>query len=539
MSHKIYNDEKETSESDTDDNQEVFVHNSDLREPIHELGNKSFQQNAFIKCIGQLCMDFNYPQQDYKKRMTGTGTVIQTKSNGLFSSATAFVLTAAHNAYHTVWNCCNSYFEQFNHQGNKITNCGKCLKSLDKKTDSTIIKATSIVFKRRTTNRKEFGTMKQRYDCKIECIEEFKYKAFPYPKSGYDWILLSMKDEKNYYWNNCKKIQLEELKESKDIQFMIVGYPGDKKDQMWGYRMNQNGTTVEYKTSSKTKNIYLTHKEIDASCGQSGAAIATEKNGETIIWGIHVGGNKKHKYNVGTLLNEHILCRIEAAVNNKHINQIYKKKGIISERFRVDGFLSTAFECSLDTHQEYSDDEIWQALIINGILPMETWKLIHQFVQEGEWLICDQNNIYLDEKSVTGNGMYGSYGSNNPQAIFKNGVDTYWPNYSVGSKAYVVWNFKEPVTICAFKVRAEEFWKLGHFASEIHLYCGMDSTHTSYNFGIKLRTKQCKGWQYFYNINEQVRMCGKYWRILITKHFGSKYTYAEIAQVDFKGFVCK
>eukprot|EP01084_Bolivina_argentea_P137830 242743_1 len=289
-------------ESDSDDQQEVMVHGTDLREPIHELGDQSFRKSSFIKCIGQLCMEYNYPQKDYKQKLVGTGTVIRTKSNGWFDPATAFVLTAAHTVRHNVWNCCNIYFDKVDSQGDKITNCIKCKKKLDKNTDATVIDATSIVFKRRKTTTVGFGTMEKRYKCKIECLDDIQYKQFPYPKSGYDWAILSFLDDENYYWKNCTNIQLGSNSKFEYKQFMIVGYPAEKTNEMWGYIMNQDEQTVKCEVNNKTGNRYVMHKEVDASAGQSGAAIATQINGKTIIWGIHVGGNKKGKYNVGTMI---------------------------------------------------------------------------------------------------------------------------------------------------------------------------------------------------------------------------------------------
>eukprot|EP01084_Bolivina_argentea_P257290 433444_1 len=86
-------------DSDSDDNHEVLVHDHDLRRPIHELSNTAFQKSSFVKCIGQLYIEYNYAHKNYKLSMSGTGTVIKTKlKNGLFSAATAYVLSAAHNA---------------------------------------------------------------------------------------------------------------------------------------------------------------------------------------------------------------------------------------------------------------------------------------------------------------------------------------------------------------------------------------------------------------------------------------------------------
>eukprot|EP01084_Bolivina_argentea_P153825 268194_1 len=252
--------------------------------------------------------------------MSGTGTVITTKSNGLFSAATAFVLSAAHNARRNVWQCCGQYFEKVAKE-DKINNCPKCAKLLIKKNDIVMVKATSIQFQRRVTNVSGFGNFEEGYKCKIEYLDEYNYKAFPYPKSGFDWALLSFVDEKNYYWNNCVNIELATIdtkQTPKYKQFMVLGYPGDKSKQMWGYKMDRDSVTMKYETSTKTKNIYLKHREVDTTQGQSGAAIASQVKDKMVIWGIHVGGNDKdkyNKYNIGTLLNKDIIKHINCIIN--------------------------------------------------------------------------------------------------------------------------------------------------------------------------------------------------------------------------------
>ena len=233
--------------------------------------------------------------------------------------------------------------------------------------------------------------------------------------------------------------------------------------------------------------------------------------------------------------------------------------------------LSIPFECSLDENEKgkvnkkYSDDEIWNTLKADKSLPLETWRVIYKYMTDGEWLIFDKSGDvkpHLDTLSVSGNGMYRS-GSKIPAAIFVDGVNTYWPVNAAGSDSFATWNFTKPVTIYEFKVRAEEYDNFGHFASEILLYSGMDSTHKTYEYGIILTTKQCAGWQYAKNIDQQkyvdtdpskqndddddhddnkgmkrFEMCGKYWRIVINKTHDPQ-RYGEIAQIDMRGFVCK
>eukprot|EP01084_Bolivina_argentea_P158440 275996_1 len=428
------NDEKEI-ESETEDQQEALVNNTDLREPIHELGNKSFRETSIIQCIGQLEMQYIYLQKgNYKVTTKGTGTVIKMKNNGMFSSATAIVLSAAHNVRHTVWECCNQYFEQFDQNRNKITNCKKCLKLLDKNTDTVIIKATSTVFKRRTTSRSGFGTMEQRYDCIIEYLDESNYKHFPYPKSGYDWVLLSFIDKGNYYWENCKNIEIKAvnlIKDPKYTEFMIIGYPGEKKDQMWG--MIKKGNTVQYKMSYKTMHFYLMHKDIDATPGQSGSPIVTLKNKKAIIWGIHVGGNQIYKYNIGTIITQNMLYHINNIINGNKKNDalsfstteifdMYKKtmqtivpfdeifiqsefreKGVINPEEFLNAGRQLIWKCPIwswesgkkKRRKAFLPDN--QQYLIARNLPCMSISNTECVVENGEWLICEEymhNNLY-------------------------------------------------------------------------------------------------------------------------------------------------
>eukprot|EP01084_Bolivina_argentea_P316248 548132_1 len=149
------------------------------------------KKSSFIKCIGRLAIEYNYAKKNYKLSMSGTGTVITTKRNDDESAAaTSFVLTAAHNACRNVWKCCDQYFERIQTQ-----NCPKCHKLLKKKEDSIMIEATSIKFQRRVTTVSGFGNFEEGYQCKIEYLNHWNYNAFPYPKSGFDWALLSFIDD--------------------------------------------------------------------------------------------------------------------------------------------------------------------------------------------------------------------------------------------------------------------------------------------------------------------------------------------------------
>ena len=98
--------------------------------------------------------------------------------------------------------------------------------------------------------------------------------------------------------NNCGKIN-------------IFGYPAMEsfENKMYGMESIDNDFVV--KIYSKTNQKYLEQKEIDTSRGQSGSVLWIKPNKtETIIFGIHGGGNKKKKYNIATLLDENILYHI-------------------------------------------------------------------------------------------------------------------------------------------------------------------------------------------------------------------------------------
>eukprot|EP01084_Bolivina_argentea_P006710 12702_1 len=55
--------------------QEILVHNSDLRQPIYEFPKKIKDCNI-IKCIGEIESIFSYQNHNYRTKTVGTGTVI-------------------------------------------------------------------------------------------------------------------------------------------------------------------------------------------------------------------------------------------------------------------------------------------------------------------------------------------------------------------------------------------------------------------------------------------------------------------------------
>eukprot|EP01084_Bolivina_argentea_P257288 433441_1 len=77
---------------------------------------QSEEKNLF--CVGQLYIEYGYPQNNYTLSISGTGTVFTSKTNDK-SSATAFVLSAAHIVKRNVWQCCGQYVENAN-------DCSKC-----------------------------------------------------------------------------------------------------------------------------------------------------------------------------------------------------------------------------------------------------------------------------------------------------------------------------------------------------------------------------------------------------------------------------
>eukprot|EP01084_Bolivina_argentea_P267394 453880_1 len=316
-----------------DEIQETIVNKKDLREPVHEFNN-----DCIYECIGQLRMVYDYSEHgNYRPELTGTGTIFFVQNTKESFKRKAFILTAAHNIRHRIVHCkkCDFYME-------KRSNCRGCGEQLTKD-DLKMIKATDITFKRRSIQHDSFGKMQHRYDaCNVEHINDKKYEQFSSIKSGYDWCILSIIDEENYYAKFAANITIRPTAEicDKFARFNIFGYPCYKpnkflsneeakketqtnkriaNDGMYGMPSNQTRKMSIKYDDMGTMNHFLYQTCIDTEGGQSGAAVFTEnkylnnscstKQGVT-IWGIHVGGSAAKKFNVGTLITNDILCKI-------------------------------------------------------------------------------------------------------------------------------------------------------------------------------------------------------------------------------------
>eukprot|EP01084_Bolivina_argentea_P121018 214534_1 len=316
-------DYKDTS----DEIQETIVNSEDLREEVYE-----WPKDPIFHCIGQLLITYDYNQYGkYKKTAIGTGTVFHVQQIANSTHQKAFVLTAAHNAYHKIMHCknCNYYME-------KNSSCDGC-GEVPTKDSYKYINATDISFKRRSisANQQEFGTPEERYNCHVEYKEHREiYTEFPSIKSGYDWCILSFICKDNYYEQYVSNITIRPTCEiwNKCARFNIFGYPcytplkklkqNEKRtlnNGMYGMSSNQVSKMKLEMDDMGTINLFLRQSAIDTEGGQSGAAIFCKTEhfveshsiqAKTIIFSIHVGGSVKGKFNVGTIITNDILCKI-------------------------------------------------------------------------------------------------------------------------------------------------------------------------------------------------------------------------------------
>eukprot|EP01084_Bolivina_argentea_P017216 32161_1 len=218
---------------------------------------------------------------------------------------------------------------------------------------------------------------------------------------------------------------------------------------------------------------------------------------------------------------------------------------------------SVAIEDTTHDYDGVTLPMVWNIMCSNKTLPLAAWKIVYDFIKCGIWLMSavqEQKLLYVDESSVIDaksrrfdRGIYTAAGTSyqGPEALFCDGVKSYWTTWSFRSnpeRATVFWNFYDCVTIYCVKIIAENYSNYIHFAREIQLSCGMDHKHEKYDHSIKLITEQNGKWNYFYgkdtNNNTILSLRGKYWKLQII-HLHNDKSYAEIAQVDFKGYIAR
>eukprot|EP01084_Bolivina_argentea_P057706 105421_1 len=313
-------DEKQTDSSDEYE-EEALVHDQDEREPIH---NTRVREMDIIKCIGQLTIEYKYNENGlYYRKTLGTGTVIS-----VIDGTTALVLTSAHNIRTFVLECpkCHEYYN-INKKyvnGNKSIICSNkinnCNENISSKSNWKMIKATGITFRRRTTKfGADFGRMEgMPYKCKVQLIDDINYKTFHGTSQGYDIAILSFTDSSNYYRKYCRDIAIQPCDHDKLVdmkQFNMFGYPGEDKKRGKMYGGSSKHKEWELKLNKITEKKYFKHREVDSSCGQSGAALWFQKNNKFVIFGLHSGGSSESKYNIATLFN-----------GDKFVNFIWENK---------------------------------------------------------------------------------------------------------------------------------------------------------------------------------------------------------------------
>eukprot|EP01084_Bolivina_argentea_P275303 469486_1 len=325
---------QQTNEFEDGCYQECIVHgDGDHRNPMYESSQKD---EYIVKCIGQL--EANYKHKEFKSKnpQCGTGTVFYTNNE---QPQKCYIITCAHNITMPIFACnrCGKYNKD-------QVNC--CKSPLLYK---VAITATNIQFRRREIEKitqhvnedneqvaHHFGDNKKCYDCKIEFANnEYKSPGNKFKNlrttAGYDWCILSFINDDGYnYAKYCENIKIvnkqHEIKQQSIPKFHIYGYPMDEKNRfykMYGHQSGTNNYSVE--TSKHSQKTYFKHKEVDTSPGQSGAAIwykvdgNKHKDGETVIFAVHTGGNANKKYNVATLVDESILQKVnEIEDTNKH-----------------------------------------------------------------------------------------------------------------------------------------------------------------------------------------------------------------------------
>eukprot|EP01084_Bolivina_argentea_P266331 451720_1 len=298
---------------DSDGEQEAQVNQDDLREKAFGC---SIQNQNIISCIGRIKATYIKSNNSSESR-GGTGTVYKVVDSY------AYVITCAHNIRLTEYFQCN----QCNQRNHKRI-CPQC-----KVPNSTanILKAGKVYFQRR---KLENGVGEKEYKCDSEIvyIDDDKYTQYPFAKGGYDIAIIKFKDVDNYYKNICENILLVDGKLFQRVRdkhaYYIFGYPQtviknpftDKykqREAMWGAESISDVFEYEFNDYNNGQS-FLKQREIDASSGTSGAAIFSIYGKYILIFGIHTGGSKTFKYNVGTIMDDKIdYLKIHTAPNSK------------------------------------------------------------------------------------------------------------------------------------------------------------------------------------------------------------------------------
>eukprot|EP01084_Bolivina_argentea_P249444 417575_1 len=307
---------------DTDDaEQEVQVNQYDRR---RKAATSSIKNLNIIACIGQIRSTF-MDENNHSSETFGTGTVYKVVDG--FS----YIITCAHNLRRRLHYFCNNC--QKTHKKSKCTICKQNKTPFN--STAKILKAIKYFFIRKNLTT---GQVENEYKCDkdIVYIDDVNYGTFPFATGGYDIAIIRFQDD-GYYKNKCSNIRLINTKLYHAIsnkptpEYYIYGYP----DQV---KINNISTTVKEMYGAESikdefiikqnshKRFFIKQTEIDASCGQSGAAIFSTHNDYIVIIGIHTGGQtfQGQTYNAGNLLDEKIdyLTNINDEMECKSVDQI-------------------------------------------------------------------------------------------------------------------------------------------------------------------------------------------------------------------------
>eukprot|EP01084_Bolivina_argentea_P057162 104496_1 len=361
------NNEYESKQDDNEDKQECLIDsNNDRRQPIYSSPNKD---DAIIKCIGSLRIEYitgiSYPPE----KLIGTGTVIDIDTDNY-----CYVLTVAHNAQQILREC-----KQCTAKTLKMRcPAGHCNGNTKKIIPTTFIEADTIQFERRCIKQEikvknetfRFGQIMKSYHINYYKIRDNLYKHFSNIDGGYDVCIMKFEckdsDEIEFYKLCCNEVQLvcdpflgvskSYLKALKhngiafDKQHFnksilnIYGYPGDKyhglannkQYEMWG--MSTSPIKMKVETHSGTGKSYICNFDIDTTPGQSGSCIYTshKNNGKEIftIYGIHSGAKSHH--NVATFLDNDNLKWIQQQIFGNNKNKIYNPVSYVFDAYHGD-----------------------------------------------------------------------------------------------------------------------------------------------------------------------------------------------------------
>jgi len=248
-------------------------------------------------CIGHMIMKFG------DDVYVGTGTIFYTNDN----SKTGYILTCAHN-----------------------------LVTVDVTDNKNFIWASRIwISFKRENAEKSHQTW-----CAFSINKMYvhpKYLRYPNGYSGYDigicefdykskWYadgIMQLNREHSALYVNTHSLFFTEIQPDVIDYFEVVGFPAEKRGELWGMRAPKSGGQV---SGIQILEKVISYKSIDTTPGQSGSPMLISvgdygKLTEKCIIGVHTGGSQPFNKNYGTRITKEMIQWIASTLQLRIYSQ--------------------------------------------------------------------------------------------------------------------------------------------------------------------------------------------------------------------------